>query len=215
MRLTNQIQKNYYNMKTNITDQRLQELIAIAPTVAVRMDMEWLSSTSNTADFQIRLTSTGTSIVKLNAFIIRGVHSPKITSGIITWKALNDNADPKWLGWPQKGTTNLPYISGARKLNFSSATNIFTNETAPIIPNGNGVVVGTFRVFTTTTWNPNTDFGFVWEMTTGGVVGYINFETQSTTSLLPVGFMHYGPTTSNTIGKCLTVTSPITQVLNR
>ena len=81
-------------MKTNIKDQRLQELIAIEPTVAVKMDMEWLSSTSNTADFQIRLTNTGTSVVKLNAFIIRGVHSPKITTGIITWKALNDNTLP-------------------------------------------------------------------------------------------------------------------------
>jgi len=201
-------------MKTNIKDQRLQELIAVEPTVAVKMDMEWLSSTSNTADFQIRLTNTGTSVVKLNAFIIRGTHSPKLTTGIITWKALNDNADPSWLGWP-KVTTNLPYISGQRKLNFSSATNIFTNETAPIIPTDTGVIVGTFRVSTSTTWNPNTDFGFVWEMTTGGVIGYINFETQSSTSLLPVGFMHYGPTTSNSIGKCLTVTSPSAQILNK
>ncbi len=47
--------------------------------------------------------------------------------------------------------------------------------------------------------NPNTDFGFVWEMTTGGVVGYVNFETQSLTSLLPVGFMHYGPTTNQQV----------------
>ena len=54
--------------------------------------------------------------------IIRGVHSPKITTGTITWKALNDNTIPEWLGWPNKGTTNLPYISGQRKLNFSSAT---------------------------------------------------------------------------------------------
>ena len=199
-------------MKTNIKDQRLQELIAIAPTVAVKMDMEWLSSTSNTADFQIRLTNTGTSVVKLNAFIIRGTHSPKLTTGIITWKALNDNADPSWLGWP-KVTTNLPYISGQRKLNFSSATNIFTNETSPVIPTGTGVVVGTFRVSTSTTWNPNTDFGFVWEMTTGGVVGYINFETPSTTTSQPVGFMHYGQTTSNAL-KCLTVTSPSVQTLN-
>jgi len=176
--------------------------------------MEWLSSTTNTADFQIRLTNTSTSVVKLNALIIRGTHSPKITTGTITWKALNDNADPSWLGWPQKGTTNLPYISGARKLNFSSATNIFTNETAPIIPTGTGVVVGTFRVSTTTTWNPNANFGFVWEMTTGGVVGYINFETQSSTSTLPVGFMQYGQTTSNSL-KCLTVTSPSVQILNK
>jgi hypothetical protein len=197
-----------------ITEQRLQELTKIAPTVSVKMDMEWLSSTTNTADFQIRLTNTGTSVIKLNALIIRGVHSPKITTGTITWKALNDNTDPSWLGWPKKGTTNLPYISGQRKLNFSSATNIFTNETSPIIPTGTGVVVGTFRVSTTTTWNPNSNFGFVWEMTTGGVVGYVNFETQSSTTSLPVGFMHYGPTTNTNIGKCLTVTSPNEQILN-
>ena len=198
-----------------ITEQRLQELTKIAPTVSVKMDMEWLSSTTNTADFQIRLTNTGTSVIKLNALIIRGVHSPKITTGTITWKALNDNTDPSWLGWPNKGTTNLPYISGQRKLNFSSATNIFTNETSPIIPTGTGVVVGTFRVSTTTTWNPNSNFGFVWEMTTGGVVGYVNFETQSSTTSLPVGFMHYGPTTNTTIGKCLTVTAPSTQPLSK
>ena len=198
-----------------ITEQRLQELTNVAPTVAVKMDMEWLSSTSNTADFQIRLTSTGPTAVKFNALIIRGVHSPKITTGTVTWKALNNNADPSWLGWPNKGTANLPYISGARKLNFSSATNIFTNETAPIIPTGDGVVVGTFRVFTSTTWNPNTDFGFVWEMTTGGIVGYVNFETQSSTTSLPVGFVHYGPITNTAIGKCLTVTAPSAQPLNK
>ena len=197
-----------------ITEQRLQELTNIAPTVSVKMDMEWLSSTTNTADFQIRLTNTGKSVVKLNALIIRGVHSPKITTGTITWKALNDNTIPEWLGWPNKGTTNLPYISGQRKLNFSSATNIFTNETSPIIPTGTGVVVGTFRVSTSTTWNPNSDFGFVWEMTTGGVVGYVNFETQSSTTSQPVGFQHYGSITSNAIGKCLTVTTPSVQLLN-
>ena len=199
----------------SITEQRLQELTNIAPTVSVKMDMEWLGSTTNTADFQIRLTSTGTTVVKFNSLIVRGVHSPKLTTGIITWKALNENAHSLLLGWPNKGTTNLPYISGARKLNFSSATNIFTNETAPIIPTGDGAVMGTFRVSTSTTWNPNTDFGFVWEMTTGGVVGYVNFETQSSTTSLPVGFMHYGPTTSNSIGKCLTVTAPSAQILNK
>jgi hypothetical protein len=198
----------------NITEQRLQELTNIAPTVSVKMDMEWLSSTTNTADFQIRLTNTGTSVIKLNALIIRGVHSPKITTGTITWKALNNNTDPSWLGWPNKGTTNLPYISGQRKLNFSSATNIFTNETSPIIPTGTGVVVGTFRVSTSTTWNPNSNFGFVWEMTTGGVVGYVNFETQSSTTSQPVGFVHYGSITSNAIGKSLTVTAPSVQLLN-
>ena len=199
----------------DIKEQRLLELTNVAPTVSVKMDMEWLGSTTNTADFQIRLTNTGTSVVKLNSLIIRGVHSPKLTTGTITWKALNDNTIPEWLGWPQKGTTNLPYISGQRKLNFSSATNIFTNETSPIIPTGKGVVVGTFRVSTSTTWNPNSDFGFVWEMTSGGVVGYVNFETQSSTTSLPVGFIHYGPITSNSIGKCLTVTSPNVQILNK
>ena len=198
----------------SLKKQRLQELTNIAPTVSVKMDMEWLGATTNTADFQIRLTSTGTTAVKLNALIIRGVHSPKITTGAISWKALNNNTDPAWLGWPQKGTTNLPYISGRRKLNFSSATNIFTNETSPIIPTGTGVVVGTFRVSTSTTWNPNSNFGFVWEMTTGGVVGYVNFETQSSTTSQPVGFVHYGSITSNAIGKSLTVTSPNEQILN-
>jgi len=201
-------------MQISTQEQRLQELTNIAPTVSVKMDMEWLASTTNTADFLIRLTNTGTSVVKLNALIIRGVHSPNITTGTITWKALNDNTDPKWLGWP-KVTTNLPYISGQRKLNFSSATNIFTNETSPIIPTGTGVVVGTFRVSTSTTWNTNSDFGFVWEMTTGGVVGYVNFDKPSTTSTSPVGFLHYGPITSNAIGKCLTVTTSGKQILNK
>ena len=198
----------------DLKKQRLEELTNIAPTVSVKMDMEWLGSTTNTADFQIRLTSTGTTAVKLNALIIRGVHSPGITTGAISWKALNDNKLTGWLDWP-KVAINLPYISGQRKLNFSSATNIFTNETAPIIPTGDGVVVGTFRISTSTTWNPNTNFGFTWEMTTGGVVGYVNFEKQSSTSLLPVGFLHYGPITSNAIGKCLTVTASKEQKLNK
>jgi hypothetical protein len=47
------------------TEQRLQELTNIAPSVSVKMDMEWLGATTNTADFQIRLTSTDTTAVKL------------------------------------------------------------------------------------------------------------------------------------------------------
>ena len=202
-------------MALDTKTQRLQELTEVAPKLSVKMDMEWLGSTGNTADFQIRLTSTGTTPIKLNALIIRGVHSPKITTGAISWRALNDNADPSWLGWPQKGTANLPYISGQRKLNFSSATNIFTNETSPIIPTGTGIIVGTFRVSTSTQWTPNSDFGFVWEATTGGVVGYVEFEKPSTTSTLPVGFVHYGPITSNAIGGCLTVTASGKQPLNK
>jgi hypothetical protein len=202
-------------MGIDIKQQRLQELTNIAPTVSIRMDLEWLGSTTNTADFQIRLTSTGTSVIKFNALIIRGVHSPNLTTGTITWKALNDNTIPEWLGWPKKGTTNLPYISGQRKLNFSSSNGIFTNKTSPIIPTGTGVVVGTFRISTSTTWNPNTDFGFVWEMTSGGVVGYINFDTPSSTTSIEVGFTHYGLITNTTLGKCLTVTAPSSQILNK
>jgi hypothetical protein len=33
----------------SLKEQRLQELTNIAPTVSVKMDMEWLSSTTNTA----------------------------------------------------------------------------------------------------------------------------------------------------------------------
>jgi len=126
---------------------------------AIRMDMEWLSSTTNTADFQIRLTNTGTSTVTFNALIIRGVHSPSITTGAITWKALNDNTLPGWLNWPNTGTANLPYSSTLRKLNFSSSNGIFTSATAQAIPSGAGVVMGTFRMSTTTSWSPNSDFG--------------------------------------------------------
>ena len=126
-------------------------------TIAVKMDMEWLSSTSSTADFRIRLTNTGTTPVKLNALIIRGVHSPSITTGSITWKALNDNTLPGWLNWPNTGTNNLPYISSQRKLNFSSSNGIFTSATAQAIPSGSGVVMGTFRMSTTTNWLPNSN----------------------------------------------------------
>ena len=157
-----------------IRDRVLDLSISASTTASVRMDMEWLSSTASTADFQIRLTNTGSIPVKFNALIIRGVHSPSITTGTITWKALNDNTLPGWLNWPNTGTNNLPYISSQRKLNFSSASQIFTSATAQAIPSGSGVVMGTFRMSTTTNWVPNSNFGFVWEMTSGGVVGYVN-----------------------------------------
>ena len=171
--------------------------------------MEWLSSTSNTADFQIRLTNTGTAPVKLNALIIRGVHSPGITTGAISWKALNDNTLPGWLNWPNTGTANLPYISSQRKLNFSSATNIFTSVTAQAIPSGSGVVMGTFRMSTSTNWVPNSNFGFVWEMTSGGVVGYVN-GSSTPTNIQPFGTV----STSSTCASCLTVTASSAQPLN-
>ena len=177
----------------------------------LKMDMEWLSSTANTADFQIRLTNTGATPVKFNALIIRGVHalSPSITTGAITWKALNDNALPGWLAWPQTGTTNLPIITAQRKLNFSSSTGIFSSATAQPIPSDTGVVVGTFRVSTTTSWVPNSDFGFLWETTTGGIVGYVNNATTVT------NFQHYGSaSTATTCASCLTVTASSAQPLN-
>ena len=169
---------------------------------AIRMDMEWLSSTTNTADFQIRLTNTGSIPVKLNALIIRGVHSPSITTGAITWKALNDNTLPGWLNWPNTGTTNLPYSSTLRKLNFSSSNGIFTSATAQAIPSGAGVVMGTFRMSTTTSWSPNSDFGFVWEMTSGGVVAYVNGES-TVTNIQPFGTV----SSATTCASCLTSVS--------
>ena len=178
-------------------------------TTAIQMDMEWLSSTSNTADFQIRLKNAGTSAVTFNGLIIRGVHAPGLTTGTISWKALNDNTLPGWLNWPNTGTTNLPYNSTTRKLNFSSSNSIFNSSTAQAIPSGVGVVVGTFRVSTTTTWSPNSNFGFVWEMTSGGVVGYVDGATFVT------NIQHYGVSGGTICGQCLTVTAPSVQALNQ
>ena len=175
---------------------------------AIRMDMEWLSSTTNTADFQIRLTNTGTSSVKLNSLVIRGVHAPSLTTGQITWKALNDNTLPGWLNWPNTGTANLPYINSQRKLNYSSATSIFNASTAPLIPSGPGVVAGTFRMSTTTTWTPNSDFSYVWDAATGGLVCYINGSTQVSS------IVHYTSTNANTVSQGLIVTASSAQPLN-
>jgi len=174
----------------------------------LEMAFEWICSTTNTADFQIRVTNTGTVPIAFNALIIRGVHAANLTTGTITFQALNDNTILPWLGWPQMGTTNLPYISSQRKLSFSSGTSIFTNVTAPLIPSGSGIVVGTFRMLTTTTWVPNSDFGFVWEATSGGIVGYVNGEASVT------GIQHYGVTGGVICGQCLTVTASIAQPLN-
>jgi hypothetical protein len=175
----------------------------------VQMDMEWLGSTESTADFQIRLTNPGSTPITLNGLIIRGVHAVDLTSGVITWKALNDNTLPGWLNWPNTGTNDLPYISSQRKLNFSSSNGIFSSETAPAIPSGSGVVVGTFRIYTTTTWVPNSDFGFVWEMTSGGVVAYVNGATTVT------NIQTFGTESSaTTCASCLIVTASSAQPLN-
>ena len=186
-----------------------QVLILTINSATIRMDMEWLSSTTNTADFQVRITNTGIVPFTFNSVIVRGVHAASLTTGTVSWIALNNNTIPEWLGWPQTGTTNLPYNAPTRKLNFSSGTGIFTSATAPTIPipAGAGVIIGTFRVSTTTTWVTNSDFGFEWDGT-GAVIGYIG--TSSTVSSL----QQTGVSGNGTCGSCLTVTASIAQPLN-
>ncbi len=174
----------------------------------LEMSLEWICSTTNTADFQIRLTNTDTVPITFNALIIRGIHASNLTTGAITWIALNDNTIPEWLNWPNTGTTNLPYISSQSKLNFSSSTGIFTSATAQAIPSGAGIVVGTFRMSTTTTWIPNSNFGFVWEATSGGVVAYVNGASTVTNILQYIG------SSGQYCSQCLTVTTSSAQPLN-
>jgi hypothetical protein len=56
-------------------------------TTALQMDMEWLSSTSNTADFQIRLKNTGSSAVTFNGLVIPSISV--IGSRILAISSLN------------------------------------------------------------------------------------------------------------------------------
>jgi len=171
------------------------------------MSLEWICSTTNTADFQVRLTNTGSVPLTFNALIIRGVHAPTLTTGTISWQALNDNTLPGWLNWPNTGTTNLPYIPATRLLNFSSNVAIFTSGTAPLLAQGSNVIVGTFRMFTSTTWTQNSNFGFVWALT-GAVNNYIapdNFVTS---------FQQTGSSGNQICGQCLTVNASSAQPLN-
>ena len=174
----------------------------------LEMSLEWICSTTNTADFQIRLTNTDTVPFTFNALIIRGIHASNLTTGTITWIALNENTIPEWLNWPNTGTNNLPYISAQSKLNFSSSTGIFTSATAQTIPSGAGIVMGTFRISTTTTWVPNSDFDFLWEMTSGGVVAYVNGASTVTNILQYIG------SSGQYCSQCLTVTASSAQPLN-
>ena len=105
------------------------------------MSLEWICSTTNTADFQVRLTNTGLIPFTFNALIIRGNHDANITTGTISWKALNDNTLPGWLNWPNTGTANLPYNATTRQLNFSSNVTIFTSGTAPLLAQGSNVIL--------------------------------------------------------------------------
>ena len=170
------------------------------------MSLEWICSTTNTADFQVRLTNTGSVPLTFNALIVRGIHAPTLTTGTISWQALNDNTIPEWLAWPQF-TTNLAYNPITRQLNFSSNVTIFTSVTAPLIAPGSNVIVGSFRMFTSTTWVPNSNFDFVWSPT-GAVNCYLPGMT-TVTSFQQTGF------SSNTIcGQCVTVNASIAQPLN-
>ena len=170
------------------------------------MSLEWICSTTNTADFQVRLTNTGSVPLTFNALIVRGVHAPSLTTGAISWQALNDNTIPEWLAWPQF-TTNLAYNAITRQLNFSSNVTIFTSVTAPLLAPGSNVIVGSFRMFTSTTWVPNSNFDFVWSPT-GAVNCYLPGMT-TVTSFQQTGF------SSNTIcGQCVTVNASIAQPLN-
>ena len=148
----------------------------------ITMSLEWLSSTPTTADFQVRLTNTGNLPVKFNSVIVRGKHAENlITQGAtLSWAALNNNTNSSWNNWPNF-TNVLPYKADKKMLNYSSNVKFFDSETAPLIPTGDGIVVGSFRLTVTGgTWSPNADFTFDFEPIAPGiscnpaVVGYVD-----------------------------------------
>lgn len=141
----------------------------------VTMSLEWLGSTPTTADFQVRLTNTGALPVKFNSLIVRGTHAENImtTGGTLSWAALNTNSNSSWNNWPNF-TNVLPYKVDKKMLNYSSNVKFFDSETAPVIPTGEGIIVGSFRLTVTGgTWNPNVDFAFNFEPT-AAVIGYVD-----------------------------------------
>jgi Secretion system C-terminal sorting domain/Fibronectin type III domain len=171
----------------------------------ITMNMVWVGSTANTADFDVVLINTGTTTLKFNGIIIRGPHAPIATissGGTVSWNSLNNNTDPAWnngIGvWPNQ-TANLPYSTAtAFNLNYSSSNIFFTNANAPTIPTGAGVNIGRFRVtLTGGTWNPNSEFGFVWH-STAAVIAYVNGAT----------------TTTSISGASIIKNVPVTQPLN-
>ena len=156
-----------------------------ANSQAVTVDFVWVGSTANTADFDVVVTNTGVPALKFNSMIVRGNHAAGITTGTISWNALNNNSLAAWNvgagAWPNN-TANLPYTSGSRLLNYSSSPTFFTSANAPTIPTtAGGVTVGRFRMTTTTSWTSNAQFNFVWA-TTASVVVYVG--TASTTTAL-------------------------------
>jgi len=141
----------------------------------VTMSLEWLGSTPTTVDFQVRLTNTGALPVKFNSLIVRGTHAENImtTGGTLSWAALNTNSNSSWNNWPNF-TNVLPYKVDKKMLNYSSNVKFFDSETAPVIPTGEGVIAGSFRLTVTGgTWNPNVDFAFNFEPT-AAVIGYVD-----------------------------------------
>ena len=139
------------------------------------MSLEWLSSTTTTADFQVRLTNTGNLPVQFNSIIVRGTHAENLMTagGTLSWVALNNNTNSSWNNWPNF-TNALPYKVDKRMLNYSSNVKFFNSETAPLIPAGDGLVVGSFRLAVTGgTWSPNADFSFDFEPT-AAVIGYVD-----------------------------------------
>lgn len=178
----------------------------------VTMSLEWLGSTPTTADFQVRLTNTGALPVKFNSIIIRGKHAEKIvTDGAsISFKALNTNTNSEWNNWPNF-TNTLAYREDKNMLNYSSNVKYFSPETSPVIPTGEGVIIGSYRITVAGgTWLPNSDFAFNFDPTTA-VIAYVPSLQSTTISLSD------NPAISNSntaCGNCLVKTVSASQLLN-
>ncbi len=141
----------------------------------VTMSLEWLGSTTTTADFQVRLTNTGALPLKFSCINLRGIHSENIitSGGSLTLKSLNNNSNSNWNNWPNF-TNPLSYRADKNMINFNSYPKYFSHETAPVIPAGEGVVIGTFRIFVENgSFLPNTDFGFNFH-STASVIAYVD-----------------------------------------
>ena len=188
-------QTGYFRLKSMLSKVFMTFILMFAMnqaanSQAVTVDFVWVGSTANTADFDVIVTNTGGPALRFNSMIVRGNHAAGITTGTISWNALNNNSLAAWNvgagAWPNN-TANLPYTTSSRLLNYSSNPTFFTSATAPTIPvtGSGGVNVGRFRMTTTTSWNSNAQFGFTWA-TTASVVVYVGAST-TTTALATAG----------------------------